>query len=294
MSINKLYIVFFALVTALPSFCQEISNIHFEQVGKQIHIYYYLEGDEAYTIQVFCSTDNGNKWGEPLRHVTEAVGENQKAGKGKVVVWDVLAEREKLSGEILFKIKVGSGKNSTFTDARDGQTYKWVKIGNQVWMAENLNYNTENSWCYRKKTKNCDIYGCLYNWNAARTACPSGWHLPTDKEWKTLEMQVGMSQSEADDTGGWRGSEEGIKLKSTSGWKSIGNGTDEVGLTALPGGWRNTNGVFQNLGYYGFWWSATEYNSTIAWYRNLGYLEVDVYRSGSDIVHGFSVRCVKN
>ena len=83
---------------------QSTENIYFEQVGKQIHIYYDLVGDETYNIKVFCSTDNGQTWGQPLQKVTGAVGENQKQGKGKEIVWDVLAEKERLSGEIMFKI----------------------------------------------------------------------------------------------------------------------------------------------------------------------------------------------
>ena len=101
-----------------------------------------------------------------------------------------------------------------FKDARDGNIYKWVKIGNQVWMAENLNCNTSNSWWYNNSSENGDVYGRLYTWDAALTACPDGWHLPSNKEWKTMEMALGMSQSEADNTG-LRGTYEGGKMKET-------------------------------------------------------------------------------
>jgi len=109
--LTRKYISVFVLLMPLLTFSQEVSNIHFEQVGKQIHIFYDLAGDENYTVEVFCSTDNGNKWGEPLKKVSGDVGENQKPGKGKEIVWDVLAEREKLTGEISFKIDVKGGIN---------------------------------------------------------------------------------------------------------------------------------------------------------------------------------------
>ena len=122
----------------------------------------------------------------------------------------------------------------TVTDPRDDQTYSIVTIGSQTWFAENLNYETPDSWWYDNSSANGDVSGRLYTWNAAVTACPGGWRLSHDDDWKTLEMLLGMSQSEADKTE-QRGTDEGKKLKSTSGWSSSGNGTDEVGFSALPG-----------------------------------------------------------
>ena len=156
------YIISLFLFLPLLSFSQKIENIRFEQVGKQIHIYYDLSGKGAFNVKLFCSTDNGNTWGNPLQKVSGDVGESVNTGRNKTIVWDVLQEQEKLTGDIKFKIEA---KNTTiFTDSRDGKKYKIVKIGNQIWMAENLNYKMKNSWCYDNKETNCKQYGRLYNW----------------------------------------------------------------------------------------------------------------------------------
>ena len=189
----------------------------------------------------------------------------------------------------------------------EGQTYNIVGIADQCWMKENLNYETGNSWCYNENPTNCTTYGRLYDWatimngetssntvpSGVQGICPSGWHLPSDEEWKTLEMYLGMSQSEANNTG-WRGTDEGKKLKSTSGWDSGGNGTDAVGFSALPGGNCDLGGHFSGLGYFGDWWLATEYSSTRAWVRGLPYNTDKINRGNSYKEYGFSVRCVKD
>ena len=102
----------------------------------------------------------------------------------------------------------------TLTDARDGHTYGSVKIGNQVWMSENLNYKVDDSWCCHDDERECEKYGrlYLYPWAAAMDACPMGWHLPTQKEFETLIYAVGGSRS------------AGTKLKSQSGWKKYQSG----------------------------------------------------------------------
>lgn len=181
-----------------------------------------MHGDQDYTVQVFCNTDNGINWGNPLQNITGAVGKNQKAGNSKMNVWDVLEEREKLSGEVRFKVVALPGNKGVFSDTGDGQSYKWVKIGTQVWMAENLNYETKSgSWIYENDIKNANAYGRLYDWKTALEVCPEGWNLPTDREWMILEMYLGMSESKARKKG-WRGKNEGSKLKEkgTQHWDS--------------------------------------------------------------------------
>ena len=202
-------------------------------------------------------------------------------------------------GEIKsFKTKEIIIESGIMTDLRDGDEYKWVKIGEQIWMAENLAYNVgDGCWAYNNDISNVATYGRLYTWEAAKIACPSGWHIPTDDEWKQLEMAIGMSQSEADDDG-WRGTNEGTKLKSTSGWNnngsSSGNGTDDYGFSALPGGLMTLDGSFDFVGRNGRWWSATEKSSEYMWLRVLASYNARIYRPGGMKIAPHSIRCVKD
>jgi uncharacterized protein (TIGR02145 family) len=219
----------------------------------------------------------------------------------------------------------------SFTDGRDEHLYKWVKIGSQVWMTENLAYlpavsppslGSETSQYFyvyeyngtivndAKLTSNYITYGVLYNWPAAMNGasssdlnpsgvqgiCPSGWHLPSDAEWKQLEIYLGMSQAGADsDT--WRGTTEGGKLKETGydHWISPNTGaTNSSCFTALPGGGRGNNGNWLGVGYYGVWESATEYGTTREWYRTLNFDKASVGRYSDDKGNGYSVRCVRD
>jgi uncharacterized protein (TIGR02145 family) len=170
----------------------------------------------------------------------------------------------------------------TFTDSRDRKTYKYVTIGKQVWMAENLAYkpSSGNYWAYKNNSSNVNKYGYLYDWQTAKNVCPTGWHLPSDAEWTQLENFVG--------------SNPGTKLKAKSGWSHNGNGTDDYGFSALPGGYRYSYGNFLNIGVGGGWWSATEGSADSAWYRSMGYDLSDVDRY--DVVKelGFSVRCLRD
>jgi len=169
--------------------------------------------------------------------------------------------------------------SENFTDPRDGKVYKTVKIGNQVWMAENLNYEVEGSKCYDNDSANGQKYGRLYNWETAKKACPEGWHLPSNSEWQELVNFVG-------------GKIAGKKLKAKNGWDYNGNGTDDYGFSALPGGVGYSSGryMFGSVGRLGRWWTATEVD---ACYR---YMCDDAKYVGSDIgskTELYSVRCVR-
>ena len=219
----------------------------------------------------------------------------------------------------------GDCNYGTLTDTRDGQTYKTVTIGDQVWMAENLNYaytgvpynysgNTSDStsWCYKNEPENCAKYGRLYTWAAAmdsvgtwttngkgcgygsecsptgtiRGICPEGWHLPDTTEWNTLFSAVGGSFT------------AGTALKSTSGWNEdegeSGNGTDSFGFSALPAGYRYNGGDYDNEGYDAYFWSSTEYNSNYAYYMLLYYNYDYAALYDGNKNYGFSVRCLKD
>jgi uncharacterized protein (TIGR02145 family) len=170
---------------------------------------------------------------------------------------------------------------STFTDPRDGNTYRNIRVGDKTWMAENLNFKTGNSWCYGDDESNCQKYGRLYDWNTAMTACPASWRLPNREDWNALVQAAG-------------GGVAGRVLKSTSGWQNNGNGTDDFGFTALPGGYRYTDGFFSYVGSYGNWWSATEYGSGVAWYRYKNWMVENVNGRSYRKSAGLSVRCVQN
>lgn len=176
------------------------------------------------------------------------------------------------------------------TDYRDGSTYKVVTIGTQTWMAENLNYEMGKSYCYNNDLTNCVKYGRLYTWFAAKTACPSGWHLPSTVEWEMLFNAVGGP------------SVAGRVLKSRMGWVvfnnaivSGNNGTDDFGFGALPAGQWLIDGSFYSEGYSAYFWSASEDGNGNAYQVLMGYgigdnvLLGELYRE-----YGNSVRCVQN
>jgi uncharacterized protein (TIGR02145 family) len=198
----------------------------------------------------------------------------------------------------------------TMTDL-EGNEYKTITIGTQTWMVENLRtakyrdgteipnvtdnmewvYLTTGAYCNYQNTKRADsiaTYGMLYNWyavNDAHNIAPTGWHVATDAEWTTLTTYLGGESV----TGG--------KLKEigTTHWASPNAGaTNQTGFTALPSGFRLIDGSFSNMDYYGYWWSATEYNTYRAWrhnaYTNFGYF----YRDYSQKENGYSVRCVRD
>jgi uncharacterized protein (TIGR02145 family) len=205
----------------------------------------------------------------------------------------------------------------------DGYTYALVAIGTQCWFAENLrsdNYRngdaipgnlSDAQWAstssgaqtvYGEGTStvyqgssdevaNLAPYGRLYNWyavNDSRGLCPSGFHVPSDGEWMTLEMALGMTSSQANATG-WRGTDQGTQMKTTS-W----GGTNSSGFSALPGGYRsNGYGGFYGQGSYGNWWSSFPGGAN-AWNRSLGSGYSSVGRSNDDARYGFSVRCVRD
>jgi len=234
---------------------------------------------------------------------------------------------------ILLCVIVFAQQKGTFTDSRDGKTYNYVKIGEKVWMAQNLDYHGEDGYlglCYEDKPKekiskleNCEKYGRLYDWNEAMKACPFGWHLPSNNEWSELYKAVGGEGV------------AGRKLKAKSGWKEhdfsgksskvpkckwtenmeeqIDNRgrvisparvieydkcpTDEYGFSALPSGYGNSDGGFDNVGSGGNWWSSSGYGPSYDaryWGMSLIYYYERVLWSENRKSDLCSIRCVKD
>lgn len=208
----------------------------------------------------------------------------------------------------------------TVTDI-DGNAYTTMQIGNQSWMTQNLKVThyrngdviplvadssawtglSSGAYCnYNNNYINVDPYGRLYNWFAvedSRNIAPEGWHVPTDDDWKELEMYLGMSQAQAD-SGGWRGTDQGGQLKEagTAHWNEPNTGaTNSSRFNARPGGYRHFwRCIYYSMGSFGSWWTATEYSGSDALYRMMGLTSPQVASFEHAKRTGYSVRCVKD
>lgn len=222
-------------------------------------------------------------------------------------------------------IFLGNKNHSQIVTDYDGNVYATVTIGTQVWMKENLKVThyqngdsiaevrdstdwinqTSGSWCYfNNDSANGSEYGLLYNGYSVtdpRGIAPIGWHMPSDAEWKSLEMYLGMPQATTNLTD-WRGANEGAMLKEldTIHWKwPTGNAaTNSTGFTAFGSGWRdhfNPPGYtsFVNLTNTGQWWTSTLYNTEL-WMRNLCVYHTDIYRTHYPKQHGCAIRLIKD
>ncbi len=197
------------------------------------------------------------------------------------------------SDSLVFPLK---GEKGTFTDTRDGRVYKTIQIGKQTWMAENLAWDTgdSSSWAYDNDPKNIPAHGRLYTWKAAKSACPSGWHLPKKAEWDTLLVFMGMTPAQVQNIG-YVKTDVAKKLKSVRDWFKKENGTDAVGFRAYPGGeYIATKNEFLFLTRGAYWWTATEYKDApqYAWFRAI--FDYNIYLSGTLKGEGYSVRCIED
>jgi uncharacterized protein (TIGR02145 family) len=223
-----------------------------------------------------------------------------------------------IAGTVIYKHK----DNNSLIDTRDGQKYKTVMIGNQLWMAENLNYETANSYCYNNSADSCAKYGRLYTWAAAmdsagefstngtgcgyltncsatapvQGACPNGWHLPTKSEWLNLYNSVGIKFNKIRDYG-----EEyigGSTLLSTTGWYKNSrygvDGKNSYDFSALPAGFRNRGGLFNDVLIKSFFWTSTEYDNGYAYDAFLSFSDMAGLHHSFHKYSALSVRCIKN
>jgi uncharacterized protein (TIGR02145 family) len=211
----------------------------------------------------------------------------------------------------------GCAEDGKMGDLKDyeGNVYKTLVIGEQVWMAENLKTThygdgteIDGVMAYKDKEDDVAIYGRLYTFDAAtrnsetdnkgrvRGACPKGWHIPTDDDWKTLEKYLGMSDADLNLIS-WRGTEEGGMLKEdgTAHWNDPNvDATNSSGFTAIPAGSFNPGLGYTSQGLTAYFWTSTSITGTEGWGRVLQYIngQIGRYPSGKDL--GFSVRCLKN
>lgn len=227
------------------------------------------------------------------------------------------------SGTCTTSITVAPACGSSITDSRNGQSYSTVLIGDQCWMAENLNIGTMvdgntnqtdngiiEKYCYDNTETNCDLYGGLYQWDEMMQylsiegtigICPAGWHLPTNSEWITLEENLGMCSGTGtgcSGASGWRGTDEGSKLAGNEA--SWNNGAldqnasfGSSGFNGIAQGYRDTDGSFYLLGQYTGWW-ISNYDGSNAWGRELIYDKSEVGRSTGTKAYGFNVRCIRD
>jgi len=178
-------------------------------------------------------------------------------------------------------------QTGTYSDMRDGKVYKTVKIGDQIWLAENLSYKPDSGkyWVYENNNGEVLNYGYLYNWETATHVCPTTWHLPSDAEWTTLTDHLGGETL------------AGGKLKATTTWKynTYGSATNESGFGSLPTGYRYyVDGTFDRLSERTYFWTSTPNTKGTAFTRLLRYFDNEVDRAGYFCAFGYSVRCIKD
>lgn len=275
---------------------QHVTIIQVSQESDKVVITYdisNINAGQTFDINVECSTDNGQTFSIIPKTLTGDL-KGIRAGSGKQIIWDVLSERQELTGDqFVFQLVATinnledsySGNSGTFTDSRDGNVYKWVRIGTQVWMAENLNTSKflngdvipivvhNRQWSYLTTAACCnyenndnfgETFGRLYNWFAVsdnRNMAPSGWHIPSHDEWSILINKLG-----GENIAGGK-----LKATGTSLWSYSNIGaTNQSGFSALPGGYRGGSGQFVFKGLGGSWWSNKESIVGKAWYNFLG------------------------
>jgi uncharacterized protein (TIGR02145 family) len=181
-----------------------------------------------------------------------------------------------------------SQTSGSFTDPRDGQKYRTVKIGSKTWMAQNLNYKTKDSWCYDDNNSNCNKYGRLYDWSTAEEVCPKGWVLPSYEDFADLFKAVGGIEV------------AGTKLKSGFGWiyegrdlEEITGGTDDYGWSGLPGGSR-MKGKYEYIHQVGTWWGATNIGMGKSYVVSTVNGAKEMKNFSGDVFDGNSVRCIQH
>jgi uncharacterized protein (TIGR02145 family) len=303
----------------------EITNVTAAQRtdgSKLVDIWYDLSAQEQQYIAVEVSFDNGLTF-QPILTFSGDAGPDILPGNGKHIVWNVGNDAPNVtSSQTIFKVTASDFQwqcGMPLIDSRDGNGYSTISIGNQCWMGQNLAYLPQvsppeegsevNPYYYvtgyfgtnateAKATDHYQTYGVLYNWPAALVACPSGWHLPSDDEWKILEGNADSEYGVGDpiwNEPGDRGYDAGKNLKTEYGWDIMGFiGTDLFGFSGLPGGIRHNLMYFSARDFWGAWHSSDEANATITWFRLFSALDDASSRYHEEKDFGLSIRCLWN
>ena len=273
-----------------------------------------LNCDPNWIIQVDLTTIPGWTEGSTLYIAAHAVVENQSTTE---TAWGQGESFPGNSWAMYFNCEPPQGCGQPFVDPRDGQSYNTVLIGDQCWMAENLNIGVRinanqvssnngiiEKYCYDNDPANCDTYGGFYRWDemlnynnsqGTQGICPDGWHIPTDEDWNNLEgafdSQYGIGDPEWNNIG-WRGLDAGYNLKSTTSWTGAGNGSNISGFSVLAAGYYDHNRYYDSMGEYATFWTSTTAPNGI-WIHRFWDDHNDAHR-GYEFGHGRSVRCIKN
>jgi uncharacterized protein (TIGR02145 family) len=268
-----IFLLFLFTVALSISIAQPITNVIAIQKDSLVEITYNWEGDFPTDISLYCCEKDGEEFKGPLVNVTGDVGLLVKPGTKKIT-WNVLKDQDILVGSnIIFRVK-GITNDGKFIDGRDGNTYKTIKIGNQIWMSENIGYNPkmDGYFPYDRIKSNVTKYGYLYKWKVAMSVCPSGWHLPSKDEYDKLIFNILYT------------------YKQNSSNPLLIDG--DSGFSVLLGGWRTAVVEFKEIDIATGFWTSTEvdkYNANFIYIDNKA---SSIYPGAKD--HGFYVRCVKD
>lgn len=223
---------------------------------------------------------NGKKWQYLNEEVNDATKRDSLSNK-EISSSSIEQATESSSSADTLSI---SDDGKFILDLRDGKSYKIVTIGKQTWMAENLAYAIEGSFCHYENSASCLKYGKMYTWQAANNACPNGTHLPSVREWEQLFETIGGLDS------------AGAKLKSKTGWAENGNGSDSYGFGILPAGstHKDNDANFYSEGVNAFFWTSTKVNEDEALFQNFDYSFARANNRKGSTGYAYSVRCILN
>lgn len=243
-----------------------------------------LTSNMTYYVRAYAINSAGTAYGNQQIFTTTNIGSGIVSNPGAGVTYNGYA----YSSVILGNGQEWMSENLRTANYRNGDPIP-TGLDNATWQANWLATTSGAYAIYNNDNVNDSIYGKLYNWYAVsdvRNVCPAGWHVPTDNEWITLTDYLGGEAV------------AGGKMKTTAlqYWTSPNtDATNESGFSGLPGGYRNDDGGFYNVGDYGYWWSSSEsFTTSFAWYRYLGYISGVANRSYSNELNGFSVRCLRD